>query len=218
MILAAAGAGLAGAGDALSFHQLHNYIPLPWENHRLFGAGFMLIAVVLAVESLAGDVWFRKSWRRDVWPAVLVILGWGMVTVAAIDPVGRLIHVLIGLMMLVAGIAERRYRHGEISFQQANLFVVPALIAGGLEIGVFHSHGSITSQGFLTHSTYGITAALLAPVRLYQGRAPQSIWRSALMAFVVFVLALELLGLNHGDNIDYHNGQAITERAVNEGA
>jgi hypothetical protein len=216
-MMLAAGAELAGIRDAISFHELHNYIPLPWENHRLFGAGFMLIAVVLAVETLAGNVWFRESWRRDVWPAVLVILGWGMAMVAIVDPVDRPIHLLIGFMMLIAGVAERRYRHGEISFDRANLFVVPALFAGGLEIGVFHSHGSMTSQGFLTHSAYGITAALLAPIRLYQGGSPQSMWRSALMAVAVFVLALELLGLNHGDNVDFHNGQAITERSVNEG-
>lgn len=178
----------------------------------------MVISAVLAVEALAGGVWFRQSWRREIWPAVLVILGWGMVAVALIDPNDRAIHVLIGFMMLTAGIAERRYRYGQMSLQQANLFLVPALIAGGLEIGVFHSHGGMTSHGFLTHAAYGTTATMLAPIRLYQSRAPQSAGRSALMAAGVFVLALQLLALNHGDNIDLHSSEPSAESPADDDA
>ncbi|HEY5639392.1 MAG TPA: hypothetical protein VIW01_05020 [Dehalococcoidia bacterium] len=195
---------------ALSFHELHGIIPLPWENHRLFGAGFLFVAVLLFVEALAGGVWFRKGWRRDIWPAVLMVLGWGLLAVAVIDPGDRVIHSLMGLMLIVAGVAERRYRYGEMSLARANIFVAAALIAGGLEVGVFHSHGAMTSQGFIVHSLLGFTAAMLAPARVWYAQQPTSMWRSAFVAVLVMILAMELLGLSHGDNIDIHGTETFS--------
>ena len=189
---------------APSFHELHGTIPLPWESHRLFGAGFLFVAVLLLVEALAGGVWFREGWRRDIWPAVLMALGGGLLAVTIIEPNDRLIHMSMGLILIVAGLAERRYRHGRMPLSRANIFVIVALLVAGLEIGVFHSHGAVTSQDFLVHSSLGFTAALLAPARVWYAQQPTSMWRSAFIAVLVLALSLELLGLSHGDNIDIH--------------
>jgi hypothetical protein len=210
MILAATAEATFGASNGLPLHELHGYIPLPFENHRLFGAGFLLVAVLLMVETLAGGVWFRAGWRRDIWPAVLMVLGWGLVVVAFIEPADKIIHLLMGTMLIAAAVAERRYRYGEISLARANIFVVPALLAGGMEIGVFHSHGSWTDSEFMVHALLGITAAMIAPARFYWAQEPQSMWRSALIAILVLVLAFELLGLSHGNPIDVHNGQFVS--------
>ncbi len=192
------------AADALSFHELHGAIPLPWENHRLFGAGFLFVAVLLIVEALAGGVWFREGWRRDIWPAILLVLGCGLLAVAVIDPNDRLIHTSMGLILIVAGVAERRYRHGRMRLRHANVFVIAALLVAGLEVGVFHTHGAVTSQGFAVHALLGVTAALMAPARFWYAQQPTSMWRSALIGVLMLILALELLGLSHGDNIDLH--------------
>ena len=209
MILAALSSS-SELATSLSFHELHGVIPLPWENHRLFGAAFLLVAVLLSVEALAGGVWFRIGWRRDIWPGVLMLLGWGLIAVALIDPNDRPIHAVMGAVMIVAGIAERRCRYGEMSLSQANLFVIPAMIAGGMEVGVFHSHGSATSQEFMVHALLGITAAMMAPARFYWSLAPQSLWRSALVAMLFLILSMELLGLSHGANIDVHGSQSFS--------
>ena len=201
--VALAAAVHAGAASP-SFHELHGAIPLPWENHRLFGAAFLFVAVILIVESLAGGVWFRQGWRRDIWPAALMALGCGLLAVTIIEPNDRVIHLLMGLMLIVVGLAERRYRRGRMPLSRANIFVILALLLAGLEIGVFHSHGALTSQGFIVHAVLGITAALLAPARFWYALRPTSMWRSALVGVLVLVLALELLGLSHGDNIDIH--------------
>lgn len=203
-VVLAAAVFAGDAENALPFHELHGAIPLPWENHRLFGAGFLLVGVLLLVEAFAGGVWFRDGWRRDVWPAVLMVLGWGLLTVAVIDPNDRLIHTSMGLILIIAGVAERRYRHGRMPLSRANIFVVAALVVAGLEVGVFHSHGAVTSQDFLVHSSLGFTAALLAPARVWYAQQPTSMWRSAFIGMLVLVLSLELLGLSHGANIDIH--------------
>ena len=209
-VVLAAAVHAGDAADALSFHELHGAIPLPWENHRLFGAGFLFVAVLLFVEALAGGVWFREGWRRDIWPAILMLLGCGLLAVAVIDPSDRVIHTLMGVMLIVAGVAERRYRHGRMPLSRANIFVVAALVVGGLEVGVFHSHGAATSQGFMVHSLLGFTAALMAPARFWYAQQPTSMWRSALVGVLMLILSLELLGLSHGDNIDIHGTEAFS--------
>jgi len=208
MILAAIATETFQSGSALPFHQLHGTIPLPWENHRLFGAGFLLVAVVLLVESLAGGVWHRAPWRRDIWPAVLIFLGWGLLAVA-LDPHDRPIHLVMGGLLIAAGVAERKYRRGELSLNTANFIVGPALLAGGAEVGIFHSHGAMASHDFIVHSLLGVTAASIAVARVLQAQAPHSMWRSAFIGVLVLVLALELLGLSHGDRIDVHGTQAF---------
>ena len=63
---------------ALPQHDLHGYIPLPEESHRLFGAGFLFVGVLLLVETIAGRVWHRSRLRTLIWPTAVMTLGAGM--------------------------------------------------------------------------------------------------------------------------------------------
>ena len=184
-----------GAG-ALPHHELHGYVPEPAESHHLFGAAFLFIGVLLIVETLAGSVWHRNRLRTTLWPAAIMILGAGMVVVTALDPDDRLIHFTIGLIMLAAGWFEYRHRMGEVSRRTADLLIVPALIAGALEIGVFHFHGSLNNSASV-HVLLGVTTAVMAFVRVYQSRLITSPPRHALMGVMVIALAFELMALSH---------------------
>jgi len=194
-----AAAALAPAVDAagnLPYHQLHGYIPMPQQSHHLFGAGFLFVGVLLIVEALAGHVWHRNRLRTLIWPATIMVLGAGMLAVVALDPKDKLIHFTIGLIMFAAGWVEYRHRQREIPRRTADLWIVPALIAGGMEIGVFHFHGSFNNSGSV-HILLGLTAALMAPVRVYQTRLLTSMPRHAFMGVMVIILAFELLALGH---------------------
>ena len=190
--------GVEAAGS-LPFHQVgavQGYIPNPGENHHLFGAAFLLIGVLLIVETLAGGVWHRSRLRTAIWPTTIMYLGIGIIVVTALDTSQRPIHFTIGVIMLVAGYMEFRYRLGEVSRRTADLFVIPALIAGALEIGAFHFHGSFNNSGTV-HVLLGITTAVMVAVRLLQSRQPLSMPRHAFMGVLAAALALELLALNH---------------------
>ena len=193
--VASLGSIIDGAG-ALPHHELHGYIPEPAESHHLFGAAFLFIGVLLIVETLAGSVWHRNRLRTTLWPAAIMSLGAGMVVVTALEPNDRLIHFTIGIIMLAAGWLEYRHRMGEVSRRTADLLIVPALIAGALEVGVFHFHGSLNNFGSV-HVLLGVTAALMALVRVYQSRLLTSPPRHALMGVMVIALAFELMALSH---------------------
>ena len=186
---------IEGAG-ALPHHELHGYIPEPAESHHLFGAAFLFIGVLLIVETLAGSVWHRNRLRTTLWPAAIMTLGAGMVVVTALEPNDRLIHFTIGIIMLAAGWFEYRHRMREVSRRTADLLILPALIAGALEIGVFHFHGSFNNSASV-HVLLGLTTALMVFVRVYQSRLITSPPRHALMGVMVIALALELMALSH---------------------
>ena len=116
--------------------------------------------------------------------------------IIALEPNDRLIHFTIGMIMVAAGWLEYRHRMGEVSRRTADLLIVPALIAGALEIGVFHFHGSFNNSGTV-HVLMGLTAGSMALVRLYQSRLPVSMPRHALMGVMVIALAFELMALSH---------------------
>ena len=193
--VASLGSIIDGAG-ALPHHELHGYIPEPAESHHLFGAAFLFIGVLLIVETLAGSVWHRNRLRTTLWPAAIMSLGAGMVVVTALEPNDRLIHFTIGIIMLAAGWFEYRHRMGEVSRRTADLLILPALIAGALEIGVFHFHGSFNNSASV-HVLLGVTTALMVFVRVYQSRLITSPPRHALMGVMVIALALELMALSH---------------------
>jgi uncharacterized membrane protein HdeD (DUF308 family) len=192
----ATGAEVAGPLPLHQISAVQSYIPNPGENHHLFGAAFLLLGVLLVVEALAGRVWHRNRWRTAIWPTTIMYLGIGMIVVTALDTSQRPIHFTIGMIMLVAGWMEFRYRLGEVSRRSADMFVIPALIAGALEIGVFHFHGTFNNAGTV-HVLLGITTAVMVAVRLLQSRQPLSMPRHAFMGVMAVALALELLALNH---------------------
>jgi hypothetical protein len=180
------------------FHQLHGYIPYPDESHRIFGVGFLILGALFVAEALSGSVWHRNQLRTELWPATLMLLGWGLLIVTLIEPGDRIIHASVGAILLAAGLVERRHRHGLISRRTADLAVILAIAVGAMEMGVFHSHGELTSRGFIVHATYGVTGAAVAAGRLYQAGDIFSLRRSVAVGLIVIVLGLELLALAHG--------------------
>ena len=188
------------AGDpVLPLHQIsavRPYIPNPIENHHLFGAWFLLVGVLLIVETLSGRVWHRNRARTLVFPATIILLGAGMLGVTALDTAQRPVHFTIGLVMVAAGWMEARYRLGEIPRRSADIWIVPALLAGAVEVGIFHFHGSFSNSGTV-HALLGITAAMMAGLRVLQSLQPLSVPRHAFMGVLVVALALQLMALNH---------------------
>jgi hypothetical protein len=167
-------------------------VPHPAESHHVFGAGFLFMGVLMLVETLSGRVWYRSRIRTLIFPGAILFLGEGLFVVTLIEPSNRPIHFMLGTLMLLAGWFEARYRLGQVPRATADMFVIPALLAGGLEVGVFHSHGALTSGSFSVHVLMGLTSVAMAAVRYFQSRAPLSMPRSAYMSLAIIALALEL--------------------------
>jgi hypothetical protein len=76
-------------------------------------------------ERLSGSVWFRSRLRTMIFPATLIMLGWGMLAVTIIEPNARPAHFAMGVPMVVGGWAEARNRMGQMPRSYADVFIIP---------------------------------------------------------------------------------------------
>jgi hypothetical protein len=163
------------------------WIPRPFESHHAFGAGILLVAALIATEALAGEVWHRNMLRRMMFPAILILLGWGLVLVAFIEPYARVVHVTMGLPMIAGGWAEARYRLGEMDRKYADALVVPSLCLAAFDTLAFHLAGPTTVV--VSHIGLGLVVFLIAGLRLYQSARPQSLPRALFISAALVLLA-----------------------------
>jgi hypothetical protein len=168
------------------------WVPRPPESHHSFGSGFILLSMLMVAERLSGSVWYRSRFRMMIFPATLVILGWGMLAVTAIEPRARMAHLAMGTPMIVGGWAEARYRLGQLPRSYADLFIIPALFFAAVDTAAFHLSGSPTSPGFLTHASLAVTAVMLAGFRYYESGDVASLGRGLTMSMGVLLIAFEL--------------------------
>jgi len=166
------------------------WIPRPAESHHAFGAGLMFVGAMISAESLAGGVWHRSVSRKLLFPAVLVLLGWGMVAVAFIEPNARVVHVTMGLPMIAGGWAEARHRMGELERKYADVFIVPALVLAAFEILAFHLSGP--PPVVAAHVGLAALTVVLAGLRLYQSAKPDSPLRALLISAAIVAIGLDL--------------------------
>jgi hypothetical protein len=146
----------------------------------------------MIAERLSGSVWYRSRFRTMIFPATLIMLGWGMLAVTAIEPRARIAHFAMGVPMIVGGWAEARYRLGQMPRSYADAFIIPALFFAAVDTAGFHLTGSPTSPGFLTHLSLAVTAVALAGLRYNESGDVMSLSRGMAMSFGVMLIAFEL--------------------------
>lgn len=162
--------------------------------HPFFGAMFLFVGSLLVVELLAGRVWRRSLLRRMIWPAVLVLMGLGMFLVTYVQPTEKSLHFTLGVLLLLGGLFEGRYRLGQIPRSAADAFAVPALIVGGFVIGPLHSNGGLLGSAMAnTHLAVGAVGWALAAVKLAQVGLRRPVGLEYTFGFGVIALGLSLL-------------------------
>ena len=161
----------------------------PAESHHAFGAGFLLIGAMMTAETLSGRVWHRSQVRTLMFPATLVMLGWGMMVVTAVEPRARIVHLSMGIPMIAGGWAEARSRLDNYPHRYADMLIVSGLGLAALDTVLFHLDGPATDPVIITHMVLAVVAITIAGLRLYQSLSPQSLNRGLLMSAGVLAVA-----------------------------
>lgn len=164
----------------------------PAESHHAFGAGFLLIGAMMTAETLSGKVWHRSHIRTLIFPATLVMLGWGMMLVTTVEPRARIVHFSMGIPMIAAGWAEARSRLENFPRRYADMFIVPGLVLAAFDTLFFHLTPPLTNPVQITHMALAVIALALCGVRLYQSASPQSLNRGLMMSAGVLALGCSL--------------------------
>jgi hypothetical protein len=158
----------------------------------MFGAGFILLGSLMAVESLAGGVWYRSTTRTLMFPLVLIILGCGMVAVTIVEPGARLAHFAMGAPLIAGGYAEARVRLGEMHRRYADGLLVPALLFASLETAFFHLSGSANAGVWAAHLGIVVAGIAIASLRSFQSLQPGSLFRSLLIDAAIIAVGMDL--------------------------
>ncbi|HLF77469.1 MAG TPA: hypothetical protein VJB57_08250 [Dehalococcoidia bacterium] len=164
----------------------------PAESHHAFGAGFLLIGAMMSAETLTGRVWHRSQVRSLMFPATLVMLGWGMMIVTAVEPNARIVHLSMGVPMIAGGWAEARSRLDGFPRRYADLFIVPGLVLASLDTVFYHLNGPPTNPVLITHVCLAIVAVTIGGLRLYQSASPQSLTRGLMVSAGVLAVGCSL--------------------------
>jgi len=163
------------------------------EDHRAYGALFLVFGGLLIAEALSGGVWQRSLLRTLLLPATLIPIGAGVVTVSLVQPSPPLIHVGLGALLLAGGLIEVRSRLRQLPRLAADPVAVPALLAAGILIGPVHYEGTIASPVAVVHWLIAGTIVAMALVRLGQHFRPASAPLMASFGGLVVILAVAFL-------------------------
>ena len=155
----------------------------PVESHHVFGAGFLFVGLLMSAENLSGKVWHRSQKRSLVFPITLILIGWSMLVVTALEPAARMVHFSMGIPMIAAGWCEARSRLDGFPRRYADVFIVPALVFAALDIALFHARGP--QSVVLTHGMLALTVLAIAALRAYQSGRPDSLARGLLLSAAV---------------------------------
>src|SRR4029450_4775686 len=131
----------------------------PAESHHLFGAGFLLIGALMTAESLSGRVWHTSRLRTLMFPAILIMLGWGMVGVTALEPNARAVHLSMGLPMIAGGWAEARSRLENFPHRYADTFIIAGLVMSSIDTVIFHLNGATPT--IVSHAGLAVLALVV---------------------------------------------------------
>jgi hypothetical protein len=168
------------------------WMPQPPESHHTFGSGFILLGMLMVAETLSGGIWHQSRMRSMIFPATLVVLGWGMMAVTFVETYARLVHLSMGLPLVIGGWFEAQNRLGRVSRRSADLFIVPALFLAAVDTAGFHLTGPVLSGGYITHAVLAILAVVVGLVRMYQTHEPTSVTRGLALSFCLMFLGLDL--------------------------
>ena len=168
------------------------WIPRPAESHDSFGSGFVLVGSIMVAEKLSGSVWHRSLLRSMIFPAILVMLGWGMLIVVFVETQARIAHISMGIPMIAGGWAEARYRLGQIPRAYTDMLIAPSLVLAAVDTAGFHLSGNSSTGVLLTHISLVFSALILAGARVYEGQNIRSLPRSLFIAGLVLLLSLQL--------------------------
>ena len=103
--------------------------------HWFFGAGLLLLGLIMLAEVLVGDeVWRRRPWRIYLWPGMVFALGvlmWPVMTFYTNSAIHMIAHSVWAQALMVAGAAELGLVHGKLHSRWWGLALPIGILASG---------------------------------------------------------------------------------------
>lgn len=163
--------------------------------HWLFGAGFLLLGLLLLAEAIVGtDVWRRRRWRAYAWPALAFALGlllWPVVVFFTSSTLHMLAHAAWAEVAMLAGATQLALAHGKLTSRWWALTVSAAMVVSGIAFLVHEQNPWLFSRAAFLHHALGWTVLVAALFPLGQALQPgRFAWRAGFALTWVAVAVL----------------------------
>jgi hypothetical protein len=164
--------------------------------HWLFATGFVLLALFLLAEVIAGEeVWRRRKWRRYLWPSFVFLLGvlmWPVMTFYTNSTIHMVAHSSWAQVMMLAGAAELGLVKGKLRSELWRFALPFAFLVSGLAFLLHEQNPWFFQRSSFLHHLLGWTMVVGAVFPLVRAVRPRWAVANAGIALVFVVVAVSL--------------------------
>jgi hypothetical protein len=165
--------------------------------HWAFGAGFLLLGLILLAEVIVGaEVFGMRRWRLYLWPSLAFGLGvllWPVAVFFTSSTLHMLAHASWAEVAMLAGVVELALVRGKLTSRWWTLSLSFALLVSAAAFLIHEQNPWLFSRSAFLHHAIGWTLLVAAIFPLGQVLQPRrTIWRVGFAATWI-VLAVMLL-------------------------
>ena len=163
--------------------------------HWLFGAGLLLLGLIMVAEGIVGrEVWQLRAWRIYLWPGIAFALGvlmWPVMAFFTNSAIHMVAHSVWAQALMVMGAAELGLAKGKLKSGWWGLAAPVGIALSGVAFLVHEQNPWFFARAAFLHHLIGWTLITAALVPLAMVARPRS---TALKSvFGLFVLALAVM-------------------------
>jgi hypothetical protein len=161
----------------------------------MFGAGFLLLGLLLLTEAVVGsEVWRRRRWRAYLWPSLAFTMGvlmWPVMVFFANSAIHMLAHGAWAQVMMLAGAAQLGLVRGKLTSRYWELTMSLALFVSGSAFLIHEQNGWLFARSAFLHHAIGwttIVGSIFPLLRTFQPRVRA--WQGGFALTIVVVAVL----------------------------
>ena len=163
--------------------------------HWLFGAGLLLLGLIMVAEGIVGrEVWQLRAWRIYLWPGIAFALGvlmWPVMAFFTNSAIHMVAHGVWAQALMVMGAAELGLAKGKLKSRWWRVAAPVGIALSGVAFLVHEQNPWFFARAAFLHHLIGWTLITAALVPLALVVRPRS---TALKSvFGLFVLALAVM-------------------------
>ena len=163
--------------------------------HWLFGAGLLLLGLIMVAEGIVGrEVWQLRAWRVYLWPGIafgLGVLMWPVMAFFTNSAIHMVAHGVWAQALMVMGAAELGLAKGKLKSRWWRVAAPVGIALSGVAFLVHEQNPWFFARAAFLHHLIGWTLITAALVPLALVARPRS---TALKSvFGLFVLALAVM-------------------------
>ncbi len=164
--------------------------------HWMFATGFLLLALFLLAEVIAGEeVWRRRKWRTYLWPSFVFLMGlfmWPVMTFFTNSTIHMVAHGAWAQVMMFAGAAELALVKGKLRNELWRLALPLAFLVSGLAFLLHEQNSWLFQRSSFLHHLLGWTMVVGAVFPLARAVRPRWALANAGIALVFVVVSVAL--------------------------